>query len=422
MEYAFERTACDAVGKCPKVMHEHEQNSDSFHRDSVVDGQKSIGCGYVISHAVLVSLFYLSFLCFHEEECAKRDKENRSEDAHLDACVERLRAVFHADFGFALRNLDGTEVAECLIDFGFLAVDGRFPVGVVVACDDHEACAVAFDLENLRIHLGACDKLCLALCHAAFTLVLRFFGENNFFAVGKAVLESVNSLGIFHRGGFAVDVSFAHGSRNRHVGCAALRIKDDGADVHQVEERVCCFRIVDVHQVVRVALSATEFTVARKFVVVETVGVAQVVLREDVGAERLIAGEREHARCIDGIGLVWSLDGGNDSVFRLQVFACGDVLDKRAVDSHEFDSCDECKDADLGRRASFPLEDGDAYADDNENQNEAWDDLRSGHAHHHFVQRLEVRGGNGIVQEFLTAHEEYADDGKSNDDGGLDAS
>lgn len=336
--------------------------------------------------------------------------------------MERLRAVFHADFGFALWNFDSTEVSECLIDFGFVAVDGRFPVGMVVACDDHEACAVAFDLEYLRIHLGACDKLCLALSHAAFSLVLRFFGEDDFFAVGKAVLEGVNGFCVIHRGRFAVDVGFAHGGRNRHVGGAALRVEYDCADVHQVEERVCGFWVVDVQEVVRVALSAAEFAVACKFVVVETVGVTQMVLRENVSAECFATRERKHAWRVDGICLEWCLDGCDYSIFRLQIFVGGDVLDKRTIDGHEFDACDKCEDTDFSGRAPFPLEHGEGGGDNNENQNETRDDFGGRHAHHDFVQRLEVRGGDRIVQEFLTTHEEHADDGKTDHDCGLHAS
>ena len=70
-----------------------------------------------------------------------------------------------------------------------------------------------------------------------------------------------------------------------------MRIEDDSTDVHQVEERVGGFWIVDVQEVVRIALSATEFSVAGEFVVVETVGVAQMILREYVSAEGLVARE-----------------------------------------------------------------------------------------------------------------------------------
>ena len=265
----------------------------------------------------MLTLLCLRFLCSYEDERAEGDEEDGGKQAHLDAGVERLAAVFHADFGFALRDFDGAEVAECLIDLGVLAVDGRFPVGMVVAGDDHEACAVAFDLEYLRIHLRVGDEFCLAFGHSAFALVLRFFGEDDFFAVGKPVLERVNGLGVFHRGRFAVDVGFAHGCRNRHVGGAALCIEDDGADVHEVEERVRCVLVVDVQQVVGVALAAAEFAVAGEFVIVETVGVAQMVLREDVAAEGLVAGKREHARRVDGIGFERGLDGGDNAVFRL---------------------------------------------------------------------------------------------------------
>ena len=103
----------------------------------------------------------------------------------------------------------------------------------------------------------------------------------------------------------------------------------------------------------------------------------------------------------------------------MDIFVGGDVLDKCAVDCHEFDAGDKRKDTDLGGRTSFPLEYGDAYANHDENQDETRDNLRGGHAHHHFVQRLEVRGRNWIVQELLPAHEEHADDCKSDDDRGL---
>ena len=97
-------------------------------------------------------------------------------------------------------------------------------------------------------------------------------------------------------------------------------------------------------------------------------------------------------------------------------------MDKRPVDGHEFNAGDKREDADLGGRTPFPLEHGEGGCNDYENQDKARDNLGGGHAHHDFVQWLEVRRGDRVVQEFLAAHEEHADDRKSDDDGGLDAS
>ena len=185
---------------------------------------------------------------------------------------------------------------------------------------------------------------------------------------------------------------------------------------------MCCVRITNVHQVISVALSASEFAVAGKFVVMEAIGIAQVVLRENVSAKSLVAAERKHARRIDGIGFERSLDGGDNAVFRLNVFVFGNVLDERSVDGHEFDAGNESEDADLGWRASFPFEYSDAYANHDENEYETRDNLCCGCVHHDFIKRLEVRGCNRIVQELLSAHEEHADDCKTNDNRGLHAS
>ena len=100
-----------------------------------------------------------------------------------------------------------------------------------------------------------------------------------------------------------------------------------------------------------------------------------MVLREDVSAECLAAGEREYTRLVDRICFVWSLERCNDAVIRLQVFARGNVLDESTVDRYKFDACDKGEDADLGGSAPFPLEHGEACADDDENQDEARNDL-----------------------------------------------
>ena len=238
-------------------------------------------------------------------------------------------------------NFDSAECAERLVDLSFFTVHVGLPVGVVVACDDHEALAACVDLEHLRVHLGAFDQLGRTLDgafrrNAPLAVEFRLLGEDDLFAVeefsgfvgkggsvrfrrsdgtvrGRAVrghgrggsvsgsfcwllrfslgladgclsLQSLDGVFVAHRDGFTVEVGFAHRRCNRHVRSALARVEDYSSDVHEVEERVRGCGIVDVHQVVGVALPATESAVAREFVVVEAVGVTHVVLREYVAA------------------------------------------------------------------------------------------------------------------------------------------
>ena len=172
------------------------------------------------------------------------------------------------------------------------------------------------------------------------------------------------------------------------------------------------FGIVDVQQVVRVLLAAAEFTVGCKLVVVETVGVAQVVLREGVGPERLVARKRKHARRVEGICLVRRLECAYDRVFRLQVFVCGNVLDERPVDEEQFYRGGDGENASLVGDGAFPAENEQRYACNDEDEDESRNHGARGRVHHDLVERLKVRAGDRVGKQVLPAHEECADGGE----------
>ena len=126
--------------------------------------------------------------------------------------------------------------------------------------------------------------------------------------------------------------------------------------------------IVDVQQIVVVALSTTEFAVSGQFVVMETFGVAQVVLREGVGPERFVARKRKHSRCIEGVCLIRRLECVHDGVLRLQVFVCGNVLDERRIDEEKLDCGSDGKNARLVGDGALPAQHEQRDTHDYENQ------------------------------------------------------
>ena len=390
--------------------------------------------------------------------------------------MQRLAAVFHAHFGLALRNFYGAERAESLVDLCGGSVHGCMPVGVVVAGDDHEASAVAFDFEHLRVHLGACDQFCITVRNAAFGFMFGLFRKDYRFAVvevvvyrfglrlcggslfcgslacsavccgfcscgiacgsrilcggrcrffglgfadGRLFTERPDGICIVHRYRLPVDVGFAHGRRDRHERRSLAAVEDDGANVHQVEERMGGIGVVDVQEVVCVLLAAAELAVACKFVIVETVGVAQVELREGVSPERLVARKRKHARRIEGIRLVRRLERAYDGVVRLQVFVCGNVLDERAVDEEQLYRGGNGEDACLVGDGSVPAEDEQRKRYDDEDEYESRNHRARSRIHDDFVEGLEVRAGDRVGEQVLPAHEEGADGGKPEYDAGF---
>ena len=180
-----------------------------------------------------------------------------------------------------------------------------------------------------------------------------------------------------------------------------------------------CRRIIDIHQVVDILLTAAERTIARQFVIVNTVSIAHMILREDVSAQSLVAGKRKYARRIQRISLIRSLDGSNHRIGRLQIFVCRNILDERTVDKEEFKACSKRKNARLLCHRSFPLCHKERYRDNHQHQHKARDSLAGGRIHHDFVERLKVRRGNRIFQKLLAAHEHHTQVRKTDKDAGL---
>ena len=169
------------------------------------------------------------------------------------------------------------------------------------------------------------------------------------------------------------------------------------------------FGVVDVQQVVGISLAAAEGSVTGKFVVVESIGIAQVELGESVAAKGFVPGKGKNAGRIQTIRLVSNLYRSNDGVVGLQVIFCVYVLYKRPVDKEQFYGCGYGEDARLGGDGTLPLAGEQGHSGDHQYQDESGNHLACGHGHGDFVQGFEVGSGNGVVQQILTAHKEQTD-------------